>query len=297
MASNREEPDVSGSQKSYDEDFNKTVQMLEQKANLIRQHVIEMTYEACSGHPGGSLSATDILATLYFHIMRHDPENPDWPDRDRFVLSKGHGAPALYAALAEAGYFPVEELKTLRKLGTRLQGHPSMRHLPGIDMSTGSLGQGLSAAIGMALGGKLDRKDHYIYVIMGDGEIEEGSIWEAAMSGSHYKLDHIVAFLDRNRLQIDGKTAQVMSVAPVKEKWEGFGWNVISINGHDISEIIRAVNEAKKNEGRPSIIISHTIKGKGVSFMEGSLNFHGKAPNKEQYEIALRELREQEVSC
>jgi len=297
MASNREEPDVSGSQKSYDEDFNKTVQMLEQKANLIRQHVIEMTYEACSGHPGGSLSATDILAQLYFHIMRHDPENPDWPDRDRFVLSKGHGAPALYAALAEAGYFPVEELKTLRKLGTRLQGHPSMRHLPGIDMSTGSLGQGLSAAIGMALGGKLDRKDHYIYVIMGDGEIEEGSIWEAAMSGSHYKLDHIVAFLDRNRLQIDGKTAQVMSVAPVKEKWEGFGWNVISINGHDISEIIRAVNEAKKNEGRPSIIISHTIKGKGVSFMEGSLNFHGKAPNKEQYEIALRELREQEVSC
>lgn len=289
---------MSDSQKPYNEDFNKTVKMLEEKANLIRQHIIDMIHEAGSGHPGGSLSIADILAALYFEIMRHDPKNPDWPDRDRLVLSKGHGAPALYSALAEAGYLPVEELKTLRQLGSRLQGHPSMRHLPGIDMSTGSLGQGLSAAVGMALGGKLDRKDHNIFVILGDGEIEEGSIWEAAMSAAHYKLDHLIAFLDRNRLQIDGRTAQVMSIAPVKEKWEGFGWNVISINGHEISEIIRAVNEAKQNEGKPTIIIAHTIKGKGVSFMEGSLNFHGKAPNDEQYEIALRELREKrEVSC
>jgi len=255
-----------------------------------------MTHEAGSGHPGGSLSATDILVTLYFDIMRHDSKDPAWADRDRCVLSKGHAAPALYATLAEAGYFPVEELIDLRKLGSRLQGHPSMRHLPGVDISTGSLGQGLSAGIGMALGGKLDRKDYYIYVILGDGEIEEGNIWEAAMSGSHYKLDHIIAFIDRNRLQIDGRTAQVMSVAPIKEKWESFGWNVLSINGHDIGQIIRAVKDAKASEGKPTIIIAHTIKGKGVSFMEGSVHFHGKAPNDEQYEIAMRELREKEVT-
>lgn len=297
MASIPEELDVADSLDSYNMDFIKTVQMLEEKANLIRQHIIEMIHEARSGHPGGSLSITDILTVLYFHLMRHDPKNPQWEDRDRLVLSKGHGAPALYSTLAEAGYLPVEELNTLRKLGSRLQGHPSMLHLPGIDMSTGSLGQGLSAAVGMALGGKLDRKDHYIYAILGDGEIEEGSIWEAAMSATHYKLDHLIAFLDRNRLQIDGRTAQVMSVAPVKEKWEGFGWNVISINGHDITEIIRAVKEAKKTEGKPSIIIAHTIKGKGVSFMEGSLNFHGKAPDDEQFEIAMRELRAKEVVC
>ena len=297
MGGIREEQDVSDSQKPYNEDFINTVKILEDKANLIRQHIIEMIHAAESGHPGGSLSATDILATLYFHVMRHDPENPTWADRDRLVLSKGHAAPALYATLAEAGYLPVEELKTLRQLGSRRQGHPSMRHLPGIDMSTGSLGQGLSAAVGMALGGKLDRKDHNIYVIMGDGEIEEGNVWEAAMSAAHYKLDHLIAFVDRNRLQIDGRTAHVMSVAPVKEKWEAFGWNTISINGHEISEIIRAIEEAKATEGKPTIIIAHTVKGKGVSFMEGSLNFHGKAPNDEQLEIALRELREKEVTC
>jgi transketolase len=289
--------DVADSLDNYNKDFKNTVQMLEELANLVRQHIIEMIHEARPGHPGGSLSITDILTTLYFHIMRHNPEDPNWADRDRLVLSKGHGAPALYSVLAEAGYLPVEELKSLRKIGSRLQGHPSMRHLPGIDMSTGSLGQGLSAAVGMALGGKLDRKGHYIYVIMGDGETEEGSIWEAAMSATHYKLDHLIAFVDRNRLQIDGRTAHVMSVAPVREKWEGFGWNVISINGHDIAEIIRAVEEAKTSEGKPSVIIAHTIKGKGVSFMEGSLNFHGKAPNDEQYEIAMRELRAKEVSC
>ncbi|MCK4613333.1 MAG: transketolase [Thermoplasmata archaeon] len=278
-------------QKTYNEELNQTIKDLEEKARIIRQHVIEMIHEAGSGHPGGSLSAADILTALYFYIMRHDPKNLNWPERDRLVLSKGHAAPALYAALAESGYFPVEELITLRKLGSRLQGHPSMRHLPGIDMSTGSLGQGFSAAIGIALGGKLDRKDYYVYAILGDGEIEEGSIWEAAMSASHYNLDHLIAFLDRNRLQIDGRTEQVMSIAPVKEKWEAFGWNVIEINGHSIHEIIRAVDRAKTSEGRPNIIIAHTVKGKGVSFMEGSVHFHGKAPNDEQYQIAMRELR------
>lgn len=297
MAAIREEQELSSSLKTYNEDSMNRVRMLEGKANLIRKHAISMIHRAGSGHPGGSLSAADILATLYFDIMRHDPERPDWPDRDRLVLSKGHAAPALYAALAEAGYFPVDELLTLRQLGSRLQGHPSMRHLPGVDMSTGSLGQGLSAAVGMALGGKLDRKDHYVYVIIGDGETQEGNIWEAAMSAAHYKLDHLIAFLDRNRLQIDGRTSQVMSIAPVKEKWEAFGWNVVLVNGHDIAEIIRGVEEVKRSEGKPSIIIAHTVKGKGVSFMEGSLNFHGKAPNDEQYEIAMRELSERGVSC
>lgn len=281
---------------SHDEEFECTVKALEERARTVRQHIIEMTHEAGSGHPGGSLSATDILVTLYFHIMKHDPGNPDWPDRDRLVMSKGHGAPALYACLAEAGYLPVEELITLRKLGSRLQGHPSMRHLPGIDMSTGSLGQGLPAAIGMALGGRLDRRDYYVYAILGDGEINEGSIWEAAMAASHYNVDHVIAFLDLNRLQIDGECAQIMCSAPLKEKWESFGWSVIPVNGHDIGEIIRAVNQAKANEKKPSIIIANTIKGKGVSFMEGSVHFHGKTPNDEQYAIAMRELRGKEVS-
>lgn len=290
------ETDLSDSQKSYNEDLNKTIEELEQKARLIRLHIIEMIHEAGSGHPGGSLSATDILTTLYFHVMQHRAHEPDWCDRDRFVLSKGHAAPALYSVLAESGYFPVEELNSLRKLGSRLQGHPSMRHLPGIDMSTGSLGQGLAAAAGMALGGKLDRKNYNVYVLLGDGEIEEGSIWEAAMSASHYKLDRLIVFLDRNHLQIDGKTSQVMTVAPLKEKWESFGWNVIEINGHKIEEILRAIEEAKASEGKPNIIIAHTVKGKGVSFMEGSVNFHGKAPDDEQYRIAMREIRGEEVS-
>ncbi len=290
------ESDLSDSQKTYNEELNKTIEKLEQKARLIRLHVIEMIHEAGSGHPGGSLSATDILTTLYFHVMHHRAQEPDWCDRDRFVLSKGHAAPALYAVLAESGYFPVEELISLRKLGSRLQGHPSMRHLPGIDMSTGSLGQGLAAAAGMALGGKLDRKNYNVYVLLGDGEIEEGSIWEAAMSASHYKLDRLIAFLDRNRLQIDGKTSQVMTVAPLKEKWESFGWNVIEINGHKIEEILRAIEDVKNSEGKPNIIIAHTVKGKGVSFMEGSVHFHGKAPDDEQYQIAMREIKGEEVN-
>ena len=264
---------------------------LKKKANIIRQHVIEMVHEAGSGHPGGSLSATDIITALYFSVMRHDPHNPSWPDRDRFVLSKGHAAPAYYAALAESGYFPVKELLSLRKLGSRLQGHPSMRHLPGVDMSTGSLGQGLSVGIGMALGGRLDRKNYYVYVLVGDGEMQEGNVWEAAMSASHYKLDHLIAFLDRNRLQIDGRTEQVMSIEPIKEKWEAFGWHVIEINGHSFPDILRAVEEGKACNGKPTMIIANTIKGKGVSFMEGSVHFHGKAPNDEQYEIAMRELK------
>ena len=284
-------------QNPFTGDTNTLISELKKKANIIRQHVIEMVHEAGSGHPGGALSAADIITALYFNIMRHDPRNPEWPERDRFVLSKGHAAPAYYAALAETGYFPVEELLTLRKLGSRLQGHPSMRHLPGIDMSTGSLGQGLSAGIGMALGGRLDRKDYYVYVVVGDGEMQEGSIWEAAMSASHYKLDHLIAFLDRNRLQIDGRTEQVMPIEPIKEKWEAFGWHVLEINGHDFSEIFRAVAEGKACNGKPTMIIANTIKGKGVSFMEGSLHFHGKAPNDEQYEIAMRELRGEEVNA
>jgi transketolase len=266
------------------------IKRLEKKALEVRRHIIRMVYAAGSGHPGGSLSATDILVALYFHCMNHDPKNPDWTERDRFIASKGHCAPALYAVLAEAGYFPVEELLTLRKLGSRLQGHPAMHKLPGIDMSTGSLGQGLSVAVGMGLAAKLDRKQHRIYVLLGDGELDCGQIWEAVMSAAHYKLDNITAILDRNELQIDGKTEQVMSLEPIAFKWKSFGWHVNEINGHDFAQIISAVEHSKEIKGEPIIIIAHTVKGKGVSFMEGSLKFHGKAPNREQYEQAMREL-------
>jgi transketolase len=249
-----------------------------------------MVYHAGSGHPGGSLSATDIITVLYFHTMRYDPKNTKWEDRDRFVLSKGHAAPALYAALAEAGFFPVDELLTLRKIGCRLQGHPCMRKVPGVEMSSGSLGQGLSVAIGMALAGRLDKKDYRVYVMLGDGEVESGNIWEAAMAAVHYKLDNITAFLDRNTLQIDGPTEQIMALEPLIEKWRAFGWHVIEIDGHNITEIINSIEEAKNTKGRPTLILAHTTKGKGVSFMENSLYFHGKAPNREQYERAMREL-------
>jgi transketolase len=222
--------------------------------------------------------------------MRHDPSDPAWPDRDRMVLSKGHGAPALYAALAMAGYFPVEELMTLRKLGSRLQGHPSMNKTPGIDISTGSLGQGLSLAIGMALGARLDRKDYRTYCILGDGELQEGQVWEAAMAAAHYKIDNICAVVDRNKLQIDGPTEKVMSIEPVRPKFDGFGWHTIEINGHDYKDILRAFHEAESVKGRPTAIIANTIKGKGVSYMEGSVKFHGKTPNDEELAIAMREL-------
>lgn len=273
------------------------IKKLETVAAGIRRHVIEMTHAAGSGHPGGSLSATDIITALYFQIMRHDPKNPRWSDRDRFVLSKGHAAPALYSALAEAGYFPVDTLTSLRRLGSPLQGHPDMKKVPGIDMSTGSLGQGLSVGIGMALGGKLDNKEYRTFVLLGDGENDEGQVWEAAMSAVHYKLDNLTAIIDRNGLQIDGATEQILSLEPLADKWHAFGWNVIKINGHSMREILDALDEKSSVRGKPTMIIAKTIKGKGVSFMEGSLDFHGKAPNKEQTAKALSELSGGGAEC
>ncbi len=273
----------------YDGEF---IRELESIAKKVRRHSIRMIYLAGSGHPGGSLSGTDVMVALYFHIMKHDPKRPDWPDRDRFVLSKGHAAPALYAVLAEAGYFPVEELDTLRKMGSRLQGHPCMNKTPGVEMSTGSLGHGLAAGNGMALAAKLDRKLHRVYVLLGDGEMDVGESWEAAMLASHYKLDNVTAYVDRNKLQLDGPTEKIMSLEPLADKWKAFGWHVIEINGHNMKEIIQATNEAKSVKGRPTVIICHTIKGKGVSFMEGAVQFHGKAPNDQEYEQAMKELGE-----
>jgi transketolase len=271
----------------YDGEF---IRELEAIARKVRRHTVRMIYEAGSGHPGGSLSAIDIMVALYFHVMRHDPKKPDWLDRDRFVLSKGHAAPALYSILAEAGYFPVDELWTLRKLGSKLQGHPCMRKTPGVEMSTGSLGHGLPAGNGMALAAKLDRKLYRIYVVCGDGEMDVGEIWEAAMLAAHYKLDNITVYLDRNKLQLDGPTEKIMSLEPLADKWKAFGWHVLEINGHNMKEIIHATNEARSVKGKPTIIICHTIKGKGVSFMEGSLHFHGKAPSPQEYEQAMKEL-------
>ena len=271
----------------YDGEF---ISELESIARRVRAHAVTMIYQAGSGHPGGSLSAVDILVAMYFHLMKHDPKRPDWPERDRFVLSKGHGAPALYAVLAEAGYLPVTELESLRKMGSRLQGHPCMRKTPGVEMSTGSLGHGLAAGNGMALAAKLDRKLYRIFVLCGDGEMDVGETWEAAMLASHYKLDNITMFLDRNKLQLDGPTEKIMSLEPLADKWKAFGWHVIEIDGHNMKEIIQATNEARSIKGKPTAIICHTIKGKGVSFMEGSLHFHGKAPNDDEYKQAMREL-------
>ncbi|EMJ6204442.1 transketolase [Clostridioides difficile] len=263
---------------------------LRDHSNNIRKNIIKMVAEAKSGHPGGSLSIADMLTVLYFDKMNVCAENPKMADRDRFVLSKGHAAPALYATLAEKGFFPEEELITLRKFGSKLQGHPDMKKVAGIDMSTGSLGQGLSAANGMALAGKLDNKDYTVYTILGDGEIQEGQIWEAAMTASHYKLDNLIAFVDLNGLQIDGSNEEVMNVNPVDDKFKSFGWNVIVINGHSFEEIGNAVDEAKKVTGKPTVIIAKTVKGKGVSFMENNAEWHGTAPNAEQAEQALKDL-------
>jgi len=262
---------------------------LEEMALKIRRHIIREIYEAGSGHPGGSLSATDIITALYFHIMKHDPKNPKWENRDRFVLSKGHSCPALYAALAESGYFDVKELLTLRKLGSRLQGHPSMK-IPGIDICTGSLGQGLSVAVGMALGARLDSRLYRVFVLLGDGELQCGEVWEAAMAAAHYKLGNITAIVDRNRLQIDGNTETIMSLEPLPFKFKAFGWHVTEVNGHNFNEIIDAIEKGFKIKGKPKVIIAHTTKGKGVSFMEGSVAFHGKPPNDEQFKIAMKEL-------
>ncbi len=269
---------------------NNEVKGLEEKARIIRKHIVEMIYNAGSGHPGGSLSAADILTALYFKIMRHDPKNPGWGDRDRFILSKGHAAPALYATLAEAGYFPVDELLALRKLGSRLQGHPDMRKLPGIEASTGSEGQGLSIGIGASLHAKLNRKLYRVYVMIGDGENDCGQIWESAMSASHFKTDNLTVILDRNGLQLDGPTREIMGIEPLSDKWKAFGWKVIEINGHSFREILNAFDHAKNVKGKPTIIIAHTVKGKGVSFMEGNVSFHGKPPNREEYEQAMKEL-------
>jgi transketolase len=267
---------------------------LQGKARCLRCHVIGMTATAGSGHPGGSLSSADIVAALYFGVLRHDPNRPKWEDRDRFVLSKGHAAPVLYAALAESGYFPRELLHGLRKCDSPLQGHPDMGLLPGVEASTGSLGQGLSIANGMALAGRLDGKDYRVYVLMGDGEVDEGQVWEAAMAAAHYKLDSVTAILDRNRQQIDGWTRDVMSLEPLADKWRAFGWHVLEADGHDIQAILEALEAAQQVKGRPSIVIAHTTKGKGASFMEGNLRFHGNAPDREEMDRGLGEVRTEE---
>lgn len=268
----------------------KEINLLEKTANGLRKDVIKMICESKSGHPGGSLSIADIMTALYFSEMNIDPKNPKMEDRDRFVLCKGHAAPILYATLAAKGFFDKELLMTLRKYGSPLQGHPDMKKVNGVDISTGSLGQGLSIANGMALAGKLDKKDYRVYAILGDGEQQEGQVWEAAMTAAHYKLDNVCAFADSNNLQIDGNVSDVMGVAPLDKKWEAFGWHVITINGHDFNEIFAALDEARATKGKPTMIIAKTIKGKGVSFMENVASWHGSAPSVEQRDKALEEL-------
>ncbi len=268
-----------------------TKKQLEMTACKVRMGVIEETFQAKSGHPGGSLSVTDILTYLYFKEMNIDPAQPKMPSRDRLVLSKGHTAPALYAVMAQRGYFPEEELKTLRKVGSRLQGHPSMKLLPGIDMSTGSLGQGISAAVGMALGSKYGDQGFRVYAVLGDGELEEGQVWEAAMFAAAKKLDNLVAIVDNNNLQIDGSVEEVNSPYPIPEKFSAFGWNVVEICGHCFEEIESALQAARDCKGKPTAIIAKTVKGKGVSFMENQCAWHGSAPNAEQYEQAMSELK------
>lgn len=268
----------------------KSLDELKSISKEIRKDIVKMLTESASGHPGGSLSATDIMTVLFFKEMNIDPNNEKDPNRDRFVLSKGHAAPVLYSTLARRGYFPVEELSTLRKFKSRLQGHPSIQYLPGIDMSTGSLGQGISAAVGMALAGKIDKKDYRVYTILGDGELEEGQVWEAAMCAAHYKLNNLTAFIDFNGLQIDGDITKVMNPCPIDKKFEAFGWNVLVIDGHNYEEIIDAIEKAKECKDKPTAVVCNTVKGKGVSFMENQAAWHGTAPSKEQCETALKEL-------
>ena len=266
---------------------------LSEKARLIRVNSVKAVFSAASGHPGGSLSIADILAYLYFEEMNIDPADPKKADRDRFVLSKGHASPALYSVLAERGYFSKDLITTFRKSDSILQGHPDMKHIPGVDMSTGSLGQGFSAACGMALSAKISGESWRTYAICGDGEIEEGQIWEAAMFASHYKLDNLCLFVDFNGLQIDGAVTEVMNPCPIDEKFRAFGWNVVCINGNDLDEIEAAVNNAKSTKGKPTAIIATTVKGKGVSFMENNVSWHGSAPNEEQYKQAMADLGEE----
>ncbi len=261
----------------------------------VRKGIITAVYNAKSGHPGGSLSAADIFTYLYFEEMNINPEEPDFPERDRFVLSKGHTAPGYYSALAYRGFFPVEDLKTLRHLGSYLQGHPDKKHIPGVDMSSGSLGQGLSAAVGMALAAKLKKEEYRTYCLLGDGELQEGQIWEAAMFAGHKKLDNLCVIVDNNNLQIDGTVAEVCSPYPIGKKFEAFNFHVVSINGNDFDEISEAFKEASSYKGAPTAIIAHTVKGKGVSFMENNVSWHGKAPNDDEYRLAMEELEKQEA--
>lgn len=266
---------------------------LQKKAVEVRKGIVTGVYNAKSGHPGGSLSAADLFTYLYFEEMNVDPKNPEDENRDRFVLSKGHTAPGYYAALALKGFFPIEDLKTLRHVGSYLQGHPDKKHTPGVDMSSGSLGQGLSVAVGMALAAKMQGKDYRTYCLCGDGEIQEGQIWEAAMFAGHRKLDNLCVIVDNNNLQIDGTVEDVCSPYPIDEKFKAFNFHVININGNDFDEINRAFDEAKSHKGEPTAIIAHTIKGKGVSFMEDKAGWHGKAPNEEEYKIAMEELEKE----
>lgn len=266
------------------------VKKLESLANTIRVDILKMLNQASSGHTGGSLSTVEIIVSLYFHKMRHNPKDPTWPNRDRFVLSKGHGAPALYTVLARSGYFDLSELMNLRKLGSILQGHPDMKVTPGIDISTGSLGQGLSIANGMALALKLEKRPSRVYVLMGDGENQEGQIWEAAMAAAHYNLDNVCGIIDHNGLQIDGPVNEIMKIEPIADKWACFGWEVFRVNGHDFQEIISALDKAETVKNKPSLIVARTIKGKGVSFFEGKVEYHGIPPTDEELAKALVEL-------
>lgn len=261
------------------------------RANVVRRHIVRMIANAGAGHPGGSLSATDVIVCLFFNLMRVDPARPDWPDRDRFVLSKGHAAPALYAALAERGYFPIEHLMTFDHVDSILQGHPDMLKTPGVDMSTGSLGQGLSAAIGMALGARLRRSPFHTYVLLGDGELQEGQVWEAAMLAAKYRVDNLTAIVDVNGLQLVDRTCVVMpSCDPLEAKWSAFGWNVLEMDGHNIAEILRVLGQARQCTGAPTVVLSHTVKGKGVSFMENNVAWHSRGLTPEELERALRDL-------
>lgn len=268
------------------------IDSLKERAAHLRKTILTMLTGAGSGHTGGSLSATDIVSALYFYEMRHDPENPGWDERDRFILSKGHAAPLLYAALASSGYFDKNLLSTLRKIGSPLQGHPCSKKLPGVEISTGSLGQGLSIANGLALGMKLDKKSSRVYCLLGDGEIQEGQIWEAAMSASHYKLDNLCAIIDNNGLQIDGPCCEIMQIEPIVQKWQAFGWHVTDIDGHDMTAIVQALQDARATRQKPTMIVARTVKGKGVSFFEGKVQYHGLAPTDEELEMALKELKQ-----
>lgn len=267
------------------------ISQLEEITKEIRRGIIEVVYKAKSGHPGGSLSIAELMAVLYFNEMNIDENNPKWEDRDRFILSKGHCSPALYSCLAQKGFFDKELLTTVRRIDSDLQGHPDMNKIPGVDMTTGSLGQGLSVANGMAIAGKIDNKNYRVYTILGDGEIEEGQVWEAAMSASHYKLDNLCVIVDKNKLQIDGTTEQVMNSSPLDEKFKSFGFEVITIDGNNILEIMKAFAKARNIKSKPTCIIAETTKGKGVSFMENKVEWHGKAPNEEQYNLAMEELK------